>query len=83
MQNTELETIVTLAVRKALELKTLEIRQDNRLAYTIDEAAPLVGLNRNTLRDAISRGELKAVKRGMRWMIRKDLLLKWLEPKGM
>lgn len=78
MDNNELEAIVDRAVKK-----TLELRQDDRLAYTIDEAAPLVGLPRNTLRDAVSRGELKAVKRGKRWMIRRDLLLKWLEPRGM
>ena len=50
-----------------------------RLAYTIDQAAAAVGLKRNTLRDRVSSGELPAVKRCGRWLIRRVDLERWLE----
>jgi len=49
-----------------------------RLAYTIDSAAAAVGLHRNTLRDAVSRGELPAVKRCGKWLITRSALVRWL-----
>ncbi len=51
----------------------------DRIAYTLDQAAEAVGLPRNTLRDAMSRGELPAVKRCGRWLIRRTDLMRWLE----
>lgn len=51
----------------------------NRLAYTFTEAARLVGLARNTFRDAHSRGEFKARKSGKRWLVSRRELLRWLE----
>lgn len=65
------------AVRAAVA-ETLAAVPPERIAYTIDQAAEAVGLARNTIRDAVSRGELRAVKRCGRWLIKRDSLLRWL-----
>lgn len=71
---TSIAEIVRLAVASTLaSLPTVE-----RIAFTIDEAAAATGLPRNTLRDAVSRGELRAVKRCSRWIIKRTDLLQWL-----
>lgn len=76
MDAKELEAVVTNAVQKALEQ-----RQDDRLAYTLEEAAPLVGVSTKALHNAISRGELPAKKQARKWLIRKDALLRWVTPR--
>lgn len=65
------------AVRAAVA-ETLAAVPPERIAYTIDQAAEAIGLARNTIRDAVSRGELRAVKRCGKWLIRRDTLLRWL-----
>ena len=65
------------AVRAAVA-ETLAAVPPERIAYTIEQAAEAVGLARNTIRDAVSRGELRAVKRCGRWLIKRDSLLRWL-----
>lgn len=51
------------------------------VAYTIQQAARAVGLPANTLRDRVASGELPAVKRCRRWLIRREDLLAWLANK--
>lgn len=70
----ELAIIARLAVAQTLA----ELGSTDRLAYTIDQAAEAVGLPRNTLRDRVASGEIPAVKRAGKWLIRKADLLKWL-----
>ena len=65
------------AVRAAVA-ETLAAVPVERIAFTIDQAAAAVGLPRNTIRDAVSRGELAAVKRCGKWLIKRDSLLRWL-----
>lgn len=65
------------AVRAAVA-ETLAAVPPERIAYTIDQAAEAVGLARNTIRDAVSRGELRAVKRCGKWLIKRETLLRWL-----
>lgn len=73
MTETELASLVRSVVAQTLaELPT------DRVAYTIDDAAAAIGIPRNTLRDCVSSGELPAVKRCNRWLIRRDDLLRWL-----
>lgn len=74
MSDSELARVVKIAVAEALA----SLPPSDRLAYSIDQAAAATGLPRNTLRDAVSRGELPAVKRCGRWLIRRDALLRWL-----
>ena len=57
----------------------LQRAQLERLAYTIDEAAEVSGIPRSTLRDRVSSGELRAVKRCGKWRILRQDLLKWLD----
>ena len=55
----DLRPIVQVAVAEALErLQAEQARLNGRLAYTQPEAAALVGVRANTLRDARLRGEL-------------------------
>ena len=42
---------------------------DRRLALTISEAAVRLGVHRETLRAAIDRGEIPAVRLGRRWLV--------------
>ncbi len=77
VSDSELARVVKIAVAEALATLANSSNSD-RLAYSIDDAAAATGLPRNTLRDAVSRGELPAVKRCGRWLIRRDALLRWL-----
>jgi excisionase family DNA binding protein len=62
--------------------ETLDLRATERLGYTVDAAAEALGLNPHVIREAISRGELKARKRGRYWLIRRDYLEQWLSARG-
>ena len=57
-------------------VETLPLRE--RAAYSLAEVAQLTGLARRTVQDAVSRGELQAVRRCGRWMVRKESLDSWL-----
>ena len=67
----------TIALVRSVVAQVLS-EHGNRIAYTIDQAAEAVGLPRNTLRDCVSSGQLRAVKRCGRWMITRTDLLRWL-----
>lgn len=76
MNNTELSALVRSIV--AQSIAELATTTNDRVSYTIDQAAAAVGVPRNTLRDRVSSGELPAVFRCGRWLIRRDDLLRWL-----
>jgi len=48
-------------------------------AYTVDAFAARVGLSPKAVRNAITRGELDAVKRGGRWIISGQAVERWSE----
>jgi excisionase family DNA binding protein len=49
------------------------------LAFSIDEAAELLGVHRQTLRGAIDRGEIHAIRLGRRWLVPVESLYSYLE----
>ena len=44
-------------------------RSDDPLVFTIVEAAARLGIHRQTLRAAIERGDVRAVRIGRRWLV--------------
>lgn len=79
----ERQHLISEEVRYAIDVAVREAiakANSDRIAYTIDQAAEAVGIHRNTMRDAVSRGELRAVKRGRRWLISREALVRWVTP---
>lgn len=56
--------------RPRMELKTDGIRLEDEY-YTIEELAKLLKVHKNTIRNAIKDGRIKAEKFGQQWRIRK------------
>jgi len=46
--------------------------------YSIDEVASMLGVNRNTVRRMLIRGELKGIKVGRLWRIKEEDLKEFL-----
>jgi excisionase family DNA binding protein len=53
---------------------------DRNAAYTVASLATEVGVSQKTIRCAIARRELVAVKRGARWLISADAVREWATP---
>jgi excisionase family DNA binding protein len=53
--------------------------QLERLAYTVEEAAALVGVGRDLLYDEIPTGRLRSKKAGCRPVMARHQLLEWLD----
>jgi excisionase family DNA binding protein len=49
-------------------------------AYTVATLAAALGVTERVVRNAIGRGELRAVKRGARWYIATDAVEEWTHP---
>jgi len=73
-----LESETVQLVRSAVAQTLAALPKIDRIAYTIDQAAEAIGLPRNTVRDRVSSGELRAVKRCGKWLILREDLLRWL-----
>ena len=73
-----LESETVQLVRSAVAQTLAALPKVDRIAYTIDQAAEAIGLPRNTVRDRVSSGELRAVKRCGKWLILREDLLRWL-----
>ena len=73
-----LESETVQLVRSAVAQTLAALPKNDRIAYTIDQAAEAIGLPRNTVRDRVSSGELRAVKRCGKWLILREDLLRWL-----
>lgn len=56
--------------RPRMKLKTEGIRLEDEY-YTIEELAKLLKVHKNTIRNAIKDGRIKAEKFGQQWRIRK------------
>lgn len=46
-------------------------------AYTVDSLAAVLSVTPRVVRNAVARGELRAVKRGGRWLIPADAVVEW------
>ena len=53
---------------------------DGRSAYTVASLAAELGVSQKTIRSAIARRELAAVKRGARWLISAESVCEWATP---
>jgi excisionase family DNA binding protein len=53
--------------------------QSNPMAFKVNEACSVAGVGRTSIYDAITTGELRAVKRGKSTLILADDLRRWLE----
>lgn len=51
-------------------------------AYTVESLAAAVGLSPKSVRNAIARGDLAAVKRGGRWIVSSAAAERWSEPEA-
>jgi excisionase family DNA binding protein len=72
------DALRALARRLAPHLGQLEApNQHARIAYTVRSLAAELGLSPKAVRCAIRRGELRAVKRGSRWIIASDAVADW------
>jgi excisionase family DNA binding protein len=49
------------------------------LAYSINEACSAAAIGRTCIYELIGRGEIRAIKRGRRTLIRADDLQRWLD----
>lgn len=65
---------VPSALRRAEAIPPAE-----KLAWSVHEAARVVGLSARTLQVAISRGELKRVKVGRRTLLRPEDVRAWID----
>lgn len=52
------------------------INSSNRMSYSVDEAAALIGIGRTTLYGLIKAGELPVIKIGTRTLVRRNDLEK-------
>jgi excisionase family DNA binding protein len=76
---TDDEARILRMVERCFAAAAKESRFPFAVAFTIEAAAAACGLTASSIREAINRGELVAVKRGGRWLIKRDNLLRWLE----
>jgi excisionase family DNA binding protein len=53
---------------------TVPIGELTKLYYSMDEAAEVLGVHRNTIKNRIKAGDLEAVKIGRLWRIPKEAL---------
>lgn len=76
------DALGVLAARLAPHLRGLEERNPvvAHAAYTVHSLAADLGVSRKAVRCAIARGELRAVKRGSRWIIPVDAINEWATP---
>ena len=76
------DALGVLAARLAPHLRGLDERNPAvaRAAYTVPSLAADLGVSRKAVRCAIARGELRAVKRGSRWIIPAAAVNEWATP---
>ena len=52
---------------------------NNSKIYTLDEAAKMLGVNRDNLRRVIARGELRGFKRFAKWYILHSDIIQYIQ----
>ena len=76
LSDDDLRPLVQAVVAETLA--TANRLQGDRLAYTEQEAAALLGLAKHQLRDLRLRGEISAKRAGRSWLYGRDELLRFL-----
>lgn len=71
----QLTALVRSAIFDAASRLTMPAK---RISYTFRDAAEATGLPWTQIRDAHSRGEFKATKKGKSWVVTHDELLRWV-----
>lgn len=51
--------------------------------YSLDETADLLGVHRNTVKNHIKAGKIKAGKVGQQWRIPRESILELFEPRSL
>jgi excisionase family DNA binding protein len=69
-----------LARRLSPHLRQPAELNNGHSAYTVASLAAELGVSQKTIRSAIARRELAAVKRGARWLISADSVREWATP---
>ncbi len=69
-----------LAAQLAPRIAALATDGGDRRAYTVATLAAELSVSPRTVRAAIERGELPAVKRGGRWIVGADAVTEWTRP---
>jgi excisionase family DNA binding protein len=72
--------IGVLALRLLPHLRQPNELNDGHSAYTVASLAAELGVSQKTIRSAIARRELTAVKRGARWVISAESVREWATP---
>lgn len=58
------------------------IREEDRVAYGVEDAAALVGLSARYVRDLIAQGQMKSFKVGRRVLVSRKALIEFTEKQG-
>ncbi|MBV9334347.1 MAG: helix-turn-helix domain-containing protein [Solirubrobacterales bacterium] len=72
--------LVVLARRLLPHLRQPTEPSDGHSAYTVASLAAELGVSQKTIRCAIARRDLAAVKRGARWLISAEAVREWATP---
>jgi len=64
-------------LRRALDAESSDHATAAPPAYTASTLAAALGVSAKTVRNAIARGELRAIKRGARWIVSEDAVREW------
>jgi len=74
--------ILACRLRPHLRQPAQPANVDIHAAYTVASLATELGVSQKTIRSAIARRELKAVKRGARWLMSSEAVREWVTPPG-
>src|SRR5947209_475611 len=69
-------------LRRALDAESSDHATAAPPAYTASTLAAALGVSAKTVRNAIARGELRAIKRGARWIVSEDAVREWAAGRG-
>ena len=53
--------------------------ESNKLTFTVEETAKILGIGRNSAYEAVARGEIPVIRVGKRLLVPKAALMKMLE----